>query len=186
MRSLDPSQPLFRSRLDAGEDLYFKHPMGLREPDDLLLIVASDGAVEVAWPWAYLCDLPVLRVDPGGLDGVVPFATGRPVALVDDGMLAADGWAAILRAVLAAAPRSVTLVAPTLRSPARRAARAAGVGRLCTLRPSTQADLAPSLYGQRPARPAVARGLLDQVRWDRRRVRQPEPEQEPLLQVVGL
>ncbi len=159
--------PLFRSRLDAGEDLYFKLPMGPREPQDMLIVVASDGAVEVAYPWAYLCGLPVLRIDPGSLGDSVPLATGRPVVLIDDGLLAIDALQRTLNALRHAGPTTLTVVAPALRTAARRVCRATGVRNLATLMPTTYADAAPRLYRQRPINAAVARGLLAEVRWDR-------------------
>ncbi len=171
--------PLFRSRLDAGEDLYFKLPMGPTEPRDLLLVVASDGGVEVAYPWAYLCCLPVLRVDPGSLAGSIRLATGRPVVFIDDGLLAVDAFALTLRALRAAAPTHLTVVAPALRTPSRRVCRDAGVRNLKTLQPTTRADVVTHLYQQHPVRPAIARSLLAEVRWDRP---YPEPAQ---LRAVG-
>lgn len=162
-----PGAPLFRSRLDAGEDLYFQHPAGRPEPTDLLIVVASDGAVEVAYPWAYLCTLPVLRVDPGTSDPSVPLATGRAVAFIDDGLLAIDALTHILTALRRSGPTSLAVVAPALRSPAVAACRAAGVLRIATLLPASRADAARRFYRQHPVNPAVASGLMAEVRGDR-------------------
>ncbi|MCK6502678.1 hypothetical protein L6R53_04660 [Myxococcota bacterium] len=163
MRPVDPHQPLFPSRLDAGEDLYFRSPLGRPEPEDALLIVASDGAVEVAWPWAYLCGLAVRRLDPGRLPLRLQEAAGRTVAVVDDGHLAPDALARLIRLAVQSQPRRVVLVAPALPTPARRACRGLGLERTVTLRPSTHADDAPRLYPQRPVAASVARVLLSEV-----------------------
>ena len=171
MRPVDPLGPLFQSRLDAGEDLYFRSPLGRPEPGDACVLVASDGAVEVAWPWAYLCGLPVRRVDPGALPAALPDLGGRAVALVDDGLLAPDAVARVVGLARAAAPRCLLLVAPALPSSVRRACRGLGLDRIVTLEPSTLADTFARLYPQRPVQPGVARVLLaevaDGVRQDR-------------------
>ena len=163
MRPVDPRQPLFPSRLDAGEDLYFRSPLGRPEPQDSLLLVASDGAVEVAWPWAYLCGIPVHRLDPGALPPNLPMARGRAVAIVDDGLLAPDALARLIALALASQPRQLLVVAPALPTPARRACRGSGLQRIVTLRPSTHADAATRLYPQRPVPHGVARVLLAEV-----------------------
>lgn len=160
-------QNLFASRLSAGEDLYFRSPLGRPEPADTRLVVASDGAVEVAWPWAYLCGLIVVRVYPG--DGPLDLSSlqGCSLALVDDGLLAPDAIATVLDAMVRAQPRALIAVAPAFTRAVRRVCRAALVDRILTLRPSTEADRAPRLYPQRPMAPSVARTLLSEVEQSR-------------------
>lgn len=161
-----PSQPspsLFPSRLSAGEDLYFRSPLGRPEPADTRLLVASDGAVEVAWPWAYLCGLIVVRVQPGAPGFDLDALKGCSVALVDDGLLAPDAVAALLDALISVRPRSMIAVAPALSRAVRRVCRAAQVDQIHTLCSSAEADRAPRLYPQRPVSPGVARNLLSEV-----------------------
>lgn len=164
MQPVDPMTPLFRSRLDAGEDLYFRSPLGRPEPSDATLLVASDGAVEVAWPWAYLCGLRTRRLDPGALPDTMAALSGQAVAVVDDGLLAPDAVVGLLRLALASGARQVLLVAPAVSGAVRRACRGLLLHRIVTLRPSTHADLVDRLYPQRPVKPAVARVLLAEVR----------------------
>jgi len=181
MRAVDPARPLFVSRLDAGEDLYFKRPLGDREPLDTQVLVASDGAVEVAWPWAYLCGLPVRRLDLDALPADLAELAGRTVVIVDDGLLSPGALAGLTRLAATASPRQLRVVAPALRTVARRALRGMGLDPALTLRPSTQADAAQRLYPQRPAAPAVARVLLSEVQGARN---QPSWGPDPLSLVA--
>lgn len=170
--------PLFRSRLDAGEALYLSHPLGPREPADTLLIVASDGAVEVAYPWAYLGGLPTLRVSPAGPDSHLHACAGRALVLVDDGLLAPDALERVLRRLRELGPRMLAVVAPALRSATRQACQRAGVHDLRSLRPPGDADGARCFYAQQPVRRSVASGLLQEICEDRR-------PSAPVLRAVG-
>lgn len=169
---------LFASRLDAGEALYLSHPLGPLEPADVQLVVASDGAVEVAYPWAYLCGLPTRRVSPAGGDPSPGPCSARAVVLVDDGMLAPDALERLLLRLRAARPRMLTVVAPVLRGPARQACRRAGVEDLRTLRPASDAEGRRRIYPQQPVCRSVAAGLLHEIDRDRR-----APEPTPLRAV---
>ena len=159
-----PTSPsLFASRLSAGEDLYFRSPLGRPEPVDTRLLVASDGAVEGAWPWAYLCRLTVVRVHPGGPGFDPDLLGGCAVALIDDGLLAPDAVSAVLDALIATRPRAVIAVAPAFSRAVRRVCRAAQVDQIHSLVSSAEADRAARLYPQRPLSPGVARTLLAEV-----------------------
>lgn len=163
-----PRRTLFPSRLSAGEDLYFLSPLGRPEPPDALLVVGSDGGLEVAWPWAYLCGLPVRRLHPGRARGSADLPHGRTLALVDDGLLAPDAVAGLIRQLRASEPRRLVVVAPALRASVRTACERAGVDTWRTLQDAACGPLdrltgRPALYPQQPLSPSVAATLLGEV-----------------------
>lgn len=136
------------NRHDEGEDLYFR--LG-EAAHDALVLVGSAGAVEVAFPAAFLVGRSLAFVDPHALGvdpatlpaGAAPLARWcswiRPirhepvgavprVVVVDDGELLPGGLVVLAAAARKAGAREVLVAAPWVHPRARRALGGLGVG----------------------------------------------------------
>src|SRR4029453_9688010 len=81
---------------------------------DAIVVVLTPGAVEVAFPMAYLTGRVLVRIDPHELtrDTVCAGVEGHAVILVDDGLLHPAILVAAARAIRCGRPRHLVVAAP--------------------------------------------------------------------------
>jgi pyrimidine operon attenuation protein/uracil phosphoribosyltransferase len=150
-------------RHQEGEELHFR--MG-GQAIDAIVVVLTPGAVEVAFPLAYLTGRVLLRIDPHELtrDTIFAGVEGHSVVLVDDGLLHPAILVAAARAIRCGRPRRLVVAAPV---GAAAVARLAGPGVVDEIVEGPKAGLDSSaalpFEGEEPLGEVQAHRLLDEV-----------------------
>ncbi len=146
-----------------GEDLHFR--LG-GAAIDAIVVALTPGAVEVAFPMAYLTGRVLVRIDPHELtrDTIFAGVEGHAVVLVDDGLLHPAILVAAARAIRCGRPRHLLVAAPV---GAAEVARLAGPGVVDEIVQGPSASLDPCMRlpfeGEEPLSEVQAHRLLDEV-----------------------
>jgi predicted phosphoribosyltransferase len=150
-------------RHSAGEDLHFRMAGAAV---DAIVVALTPGAVEVAFPVAYLTGRVLVRIDPHELtrDTIFAGVEGHAVVLVDDGLVHPAILVAAARALRCGRPRRLILAAPT---GAAEVARLAGPGVVDQIVEGPSAAIDPCVRlpfeGEEPLSEVQAHRLLDEV-----------------------
>ncbi len=146
-----------------GEELHFRMA---GQAIDAIVVALTPGAVEVAFPMAYLTGRVLVRIDPHELtrDTVFAGVEGHAVVLVDDGLLHPAVLVAAARAIRCGRPRRLVVAAPV---GAAVVARLAGPGVVDDVVEGPKAGLDCSRHlpfeGEEPLGEVQAHRLLDEV-----------------------
>jgi predicted phosphoribosyltransferase len=146
-----------------GEELHFRMGGGAV---DAIVVALTPGAVEVAFPMAYLTGRVLVRLDPHELTRDTIFAgiEGQVVVLVDDGLLHPAILVAAARAIRCGRPRRVVVAAP---AGAAEVARLAGPGVVDEIVQGAKSSLDSfarlPFEGEEPLSEVQAHRLLDEV-----------------------
>jgi hypothetical protein len=157
------ASPAIADRHQAGEELHFR--MG-GHAIDAIVVVLTPGALEVAFPIAYLTGRVLIRIDPHELtrDTIFAGVEGHSVVLVDDGLLHPAILVAAARAIRCGHPSRLVVAAPV---GAAAVARLAGPGVVDEIveGPKGGLDVTTRLpfEGEEPLGEVQAHRLLDEV-----------------------